>query len=145
MFHARIGRLSTTFEITRRSPVASTSRQNCYFDVHTLYQRRDVGATFCSCQTSCLICLICERVKFLSVCACLQSVHTVKRQQNSLQNISSSQCSTIEIPRTCSFLHTCLRDKCVAHSLVNLCRSGESERWSEASTGRLKSVQRGCD
>ena len=30
----RLGTLSATFEITRRSPVASTSRENCYFDVH---------------------------------------------------------------------------------------------------------------
>ncbi len=37
-----LGSLSTTFEITRRSPVASTSRQNCYFDVHASRRRRDV-------------------------------------------------------------------------------------------------------
>ncbi len=53
-----IGRLSTTFEITCWSPVASTSRQKCYFDVHASRQRRDVGATFSRFQTWCLICLI---------------------------------------------------------------------------------------
>ncbi len=31
---SQLGTLSATFEITRRSPVASTSRENCYFDVH---------------------------------------------------------------------------------------------------------------
>ena len=34
MYIATLGTLSTTFEITRRSPVASTSRENCYFNVH---------------------------------------------------------------------------------------------------------------
>ncbi len=52
----KIGRLSTTFEITRRSPVASTSRENRYFDVHASRRRRDVQRF----QTSCLICLICR-------------------------------------------------------------------------------------
>ena len=49
-----LGRLSTTFEITRRSPVASTSRENCYFDVQASRRRRDVQRF----QTSCLICLL---------------------------------------------------------------------------------------
>ncbi len=52
----QLGTLSATFEITRRSPVSSTSRQKCSFDVHASRGRRDVGATFCRCQTSCLIC-----------------------------------------------------------------------------------------
>ncbi len=62
---AIMGTLSATFEITRQSPVASTSRQNCYFDVHASRRRRDVGATFCSCQTSCCpinisVCSVCK-------------------------------------------------------------------------------------
>ncbi len=67
-----LGTLSATFEITCRSPVASMLCQKCSFDVHASHRQQDIGATFCRCQTSYLICPLRACVlRSTRVCLCL--------------------------------------------------------------------------